>query len=181
MNRLLRRGAVNAVVGLSALYTVLPLLWLLLAALKNRDALSSGELFGTGDYSVLGNLSAVFTMEEGIYGRWYANSLLYAVGGALLGSMISVACGYAFDKYRFRHKEKLFGLVLAGVMVPPTVLAPAAVPDGVHRRPGEHLLGGVRAGAVQSVDRRLPAAAALLAVRTDGGEREVTGRSHVRW
>lgn len=62
-------------------------------------------------------------MEEGIYGRWYVNSLLYAVVGAALGSMVSVACGYAFDKYRFRGKEKLFGLVLAGVMVPPTVLA----------------------------------------------------------
>lgn len=36
---------------------------------------------------------------------------------------MSVACGYAFDKYRFRHKEKLFGLVLAAVMIPQTVLA----------------------------------------------------------
>lgn len=43
--------------------------------------------------------------------------------GAALGSLISVACGYAFDKYRFAHKEKLFGLVLAAVMVPQTVLA----------------------------------------------------------
>ncbi len=38
-------------------------------------------------------------------------------------ALLSVACGYAFDKYRFRHKEKLFGLVLAAVMVPQTVLA----------------------------------------------------------
>jgi multiple sugar transport system permease protein len=65
----------------------------------------------------------VFTMDKGIYGTWYVNSLLYAVLGAALSAMISVACGYAFDKYQFRHKEKLFGLVLAGVMVPQTVLA----------------------------------------------------------
>jgi len=45
------------------------------------------------------------------------------VVGALVGSLISVGTGYAFDKYDFRHKEKLFGLVLVGVMVPPTVLA----------------------------------------------------------
>ncbi|HKS50011.1 MAG TPA: hypothetical protein VJT49_33870 [Amycolatopsis sp.] len=29
---------------------------------------------------------------------------------------------YAFDKCDFRHREKLFGLVLVGVMVPPAVL-----------------------------------------------------------
>lgn len=54
---------------------------------------------------------------------WYVNSLLYAVVGAAISAMVSVAAGYAFDKYRFRHKEKLFGLVLAAVMVPQTVLA----------------------------------------------------------
>ncbi|GAA2087031.1 carbohydrate ABC transporter permease [Streptomyces albiaxialis] len=121
--RLLGRGAVNALVAVFVLYTLLPVLWLLLAAAKNRDALFSSDVLSLGDFSFLSNLSDLFAMEDGIYGRWYANSLLYAVGGALVGSMVSVACGYAFDKYRFRHKEKLFGLVLAGVMVPPTVLA----------------------------------------------------------
>ncbi|MGP3990367.1 carbohydrate ABC transporter permease [Streptomyces sp. 3N207] len=121
--RLLGRTAVNAVVGLSVLYTLLPVLWLLLAAAKNRDALFRSDLLSLGDFSLADNLSTLFAMEDGIYGRWYVNSLLYAVLGAALGSMVSVACGYAFDKYRFRGKEKLFGLVLAGVMVPPTVLA----------------------------------------------------------
>ncbi|GEB50146.1 carbohydrate ABC transporter permease [Streptomyces sp. NHF165] len=120
---LLGRGAVNALVGLSVLYTLLPVLWLLLASTKNRDALFRSDLFSSGDFSLARNLSDLFAMEGGIYGRWYVNSLLYAVLGAAIGAMVSVACGYAFDKYRFRHKEKLFGLVLAGVMVPPTVLA----------------------------------------------------------
>lgn len=121
--KLLGRGAVNAIVGLSVLYTVLPVLWLVLASAKNRDALFRSDLLSLGEFSLVENLSALFSMEDGIYGRWYVNSLLYAVLGALIGAMVSVACGYAFDKYRFRHKEKLFGLVLAGVMVPPTVLA----------------------------------------------------------
>ncbi|WP_051846740.1 carbohydrate ABC transporter permease [Streptomyces sp. NRRL F-5053] len=120
---MLGRGAVNALVGLSVLYTLLPVLWLLLASTKNRDALFRSDLFSSGDFSLARNLSDLFAMEGGIYGRWYVNSLLYAVLGAAIGAMVSVACGYAFDKYRFRHKEKLFGLVLAGVMVPPTVLA----------------------------------------------------------
>ncbi|GGV41001.1 carbohydrate ABC transporter permease [Streptomyces spectabilis] len=121
--RLLGRATVNAVVALCVLYTLLPVLWLVLAATKTRDALFSSSLLSFGDFSLVQNVKDVFAMDGGLYGRWYGNSLLYAVLGAALGALISVACGYAFDKYRFRHKEKLFGLVLAAVMVPQTVLA----------------------------------------------------------
>lgn len=121
--RLLGRTAVNTVVGVCVLYTLLPVLWLMLAATKDRDALFSSDLLSLDDLSLLANLRDVFVMDGGLYGRWYANSLLYAVLGAALGALVSVACGYAFDKYAFRHKEKLFGLVLAAVMVPQTVLA----------------------------------------------------------
>jgi multiple sugar transport system permease protein len=121
--RLLGRTAATTVVGIAVLYTVLPVLWLVLAASKNRDALFGSNILDFGNFSVGANLHALFTMDDGLYGRWYANSLLYAVVGAAVSALISVACGYAFDKFRFRHKEKLFGLVLAAVMVPQTVLA----------------------------------------------------------
>ncbi|AXK35262.1 carbohydrate ABC transporter permease [Streptomyces armeniacus] len=121
--RLLGRAAVNTIVALSVLYTLLPALWLVLAASKDRSALFSSDLLNLGDLSFTRNLGDLFAMDGGLYGRWYVNSLLYAVVGAALGALLSVACGYAFDKYRFRHKEKLFGLVLAAVMVPQTVLA----------------------------------------------------------
>ncbi|WSQ07134.1 carbohydrate ABC transporter permease [Streptomyces sp. NBC_01231] len=121
--RLLGRTTVNAVVLVSVLYTLLPALWLVLAASKGRDALFGSDLLSMSDFSFAQNLRDVFAMDGGLYGRWYLNSLLYAVLGAGIGALVSVACGYAFDKYRFRHKEKLFGLVLAAVMVPQTVLA----------------------------------------------------------
>lgn len=123
MNRVLGRTAVNLVMGIAVLYTLLPVLWLLLAATKNRDALFNSDVLSFKDFSFFENLGNVFTMDGGLYGRWYVNSLLYAVLGAAIAAMISVAAGYAFDKYHFRHKEKMFGLVLAAVMVPQTVLA----------------------------------------------------------
>ncbi len=121
--RVLGRSAVNVVVGISVLYTLLPMLWLVLAASKDRDALFGSDLFSAQGFSLLQNVGDVFGMDGGIYGRWYLNSLLYAVIGAAISALVSVAAGYAFDKYEFRHKEKLFGLVLAAVMVPQTVLA----------------------------------------------------------
>lgn len=121
--RLLGRAVVNLVVGISVLYTLLPVLWLVLAASKDRDALFGSDVLSPDHFSLGQNLKDLFAMDGGLYGRWYGNSLLYAVLGAALGAMVSIACGYAFDKYRFAHKEKLFALVLAAVMVPQTVLA----------------------------------------------------------
>ncbi|MGO1052009.1 carbohydrate ABC transporter permease [Crossiella sp. CA198] len=121
--RLFGRIAVNTVVGLFVLYTLLPVLWLLLAATKDRDALFNSDVLSLTNFSFWQNLTDVFTEDKGLFGRWYANSLLYAGVGAGISAVVSIACGYAFDKYVFRHKEKLFGLVLAAVMVPQTVLA----------------------------------------------------------
>ncbi|WP_425840504.1 carbohydrate ABC transporter permease [Streptomyces fractus] len=121
--RMLGRATVNVVVAISVLYTLLPVLWLVLASTKSRDALFSSSILSFSDFSLVQNLKDLFAMDGGLYSRWYGNSLLYAVVGAAIGALISVACGYAFDKYHFRHKEKLFGLVLAAVMVPQTVLA----------------------------------------------------------
>ncbi|NED89792.1 carbohydrate ABC transporter permease, partial [Streptomyces sp. SID11233] len=58
-----------------------------------------------------------------VYFRWYLNSLLYAGVGAALCAFVCVAAGYTFHVYRFPAKEKLFGLVLLGVLVPTTALA----------------------------------------------------------
>lgn len=57
-------------------------------------------------------------MDGGPYGRRYGNSLVHAV----LGALISTACGYTFGRYRFAHREKLSGLAPAAVMVLQTVL-----------------------------------------------------------
>jgi multiple sugar transport system permease protein len=120
---LLGRTTVNVVVGIAVLYTVLPVLWLVLASTKNVDALFQSDLLSLRDFSFVDNVEELFAMDKGLYSRWYLNSVLYAVIGAAVSAFVSIAAGYAFDKYAFRHKEKLFGLVLAAVMVPQTVLA----------------------------------------------------------
>lgn len=118
----LSRTAVNAVLLLVAAYTLMPLVWLVLAATKNRRDLFATEPFAFGEFHFLANLGQVFTHDDGIFGRWLGNSLLYTLVGSTLSALISVACGHAFHAYSFRYKEKLFGVVLAGVLIPATVL-----------------------------------------------------------
>jgi multiple sugar transport system permease protein len=114
--------AVNTALVLAAAYTLFPAAWMLLAAAKTGAGLMAG-VFSLKDLDLAGNLSRLVHQDHGIYLRWCLNSLLYAGGGAVLCALVSVAAGYAFDKYAFRGKEKLFALVLVGVLVPTSATA----------------------------------------------------------
>lgn len=122
-NRWMSKTAVNGFLLLAVVYMLFPLVWLVTAATKDTGDLLAGNAFSFDGFNLGENLSNIATYGDGIYFRWYANSLLYAGFGALACSLICVAAGYAFDKYEFRGKEKLFGLVLMGVLVPTTALA----------------------------------------------------------
>ncbi|MFE0734080.1 carbohydrate ABC transporter permease [Streptomyces sp. NPDC058855] len=119
----LSRAAVNGALLLAVAYTLLPLVWLVTAATKDAGGLLAGNAFSFEGFDLGGNLSRLAAHQDGVYFRWYANSLLYAGLGALACSLVSVAAGYAFHVHDFRGKEKLFGLVLMGVLVPTTALA----------------------------------------------------------
>lgn len=115
--------AVNGALVLATAYTVLPLFWLLTASAKNTGDLIGGRSLSLSDLHLVENLQTLATHGDGIYFRWYLNSLLYAGLGALLCAFLCICAGYAFYVHSFRGKEKLFGLVLLGVLVPPTALA----------------------------------------------------------
>ncbi|MFB7865226.1 carbohydrate ABC transporter permease [Streptomyces sp. NPDC056069] len=119
----LSKTAVNGALVLAVVYMLFPLVWLLTAATKDAGGLLAGNAFSFEGFDLGGNLSRLAAYDDGVYVRWYLNSLLYAGLGALGCSLVSVAAGYAFDKYDFPGKEKLFGVVLLGVLVPTTALA----------------------------------------------------------
>lgn len=122
-SRWMSKTAVNGFLVLAVVYMLFPLVWLVTAATKDTGDLLAGNAFSFEGFNLGENLSNLASYGDGIYFRWYLNSLMYAGGGAIVCSLICVAAGYAFDKYEFRGKEKLFGLVLMGVLVPTTALA----------------------------------------------------------
>ncbi|MEU8630440.1 carbohydrate ABC transporter permease [Streptomyces sp. NPDC048669] len=121
--RWMSKTAVNGFLLLAVVYMLFPLVWLVTAATKDTGGLLAGNAFSFDGFNLGENLSNLASYGDGIYFRWYLNSLGYAGGGALVCSLICVAAGYAFDKYSFRGKDQLFGLVLMGVLVPTTALA----------------------------------------------------------
>ncbi|WP_344531494.1 carbohydrate ABC transporter permease [Streptomyces albiaxialis] len=112
-----------SLLAVAALYFLLPVYWLVVSSTK-----SSGDLFGTfglwfADPRPFERLGDMLEFNDGIFLRWTLNSLLYAGGGALAATLFSAAAGYALAIYRFRGREAVFNVVLAGVLLPHTVLA----------------------------------------------------------
>ncbi|MFD7706315.1 carbohydrate ABC transporter permease [Streptomyces sp. NPDC059785] len=112
----------TATLLLGALYCLLPVAWVAIAATKSGRELFSTFTFwpGTGFTQNVKDLNAY---RDGVYWRWMANSALYAGLGALLSTAVSALSGYALAVYRFRGREAVFNVLLTGVLVPPVILA----------------------------------------------------------
>ncbi|MGW5019087.1 carbohydrate ABC transporter permease [Streptomyces cacaoi] len=123
--RTLRPGRIVlvGVVTLAALYFLLPVYWLVIAATKSNASLYGSFGLWFDAPRLLDNLGRVFSYGGHIYPRWALNSLLYAGVGAVLATLLSAAAGFALAKYRFRGREAVFKFVLAGVLLPSTALA----------------------------------------------------------
>ena len=121
-----RRGGLLPTAALlaGAVYCLLPVLWVLLAATKTR-----AELFSTFTYApsfhggLVSNVRDLFAYGDGRFALWARNSLLYAGAGAALSTVVSAAAGYALAKYRFRGRTVIFNILLAGVLLPQITLA----------------------------------------------------------
>lgn len=123
MSERVKRAVVTAGLAVAAVYFLLPIAWLSVAATKDPETLFGSFGFALDDPRPLQNLSDLFEFRDGLYLRWTVNSVIYAGGGALAATLLAAAAGYALAKYRFRGREALFNIVLGGVLVPATVLA----------------------------------------------------------
>ncbi|MGX5715864.1 carbohydrate ABC transporter permease [Arthrobacter sp. MAHUQ-56] len=115
---------VTGLLVVAALYFLVPVYWVVVAATK-----TSGDLFATNGFLfaphfvLWDNLANVLAYGDGIFVRWFLNSILYAGVGALAATYFAAAGGYALAKYNFRGNSLIFGLILGGVLVPGTATA----------------------------------------------------------
>jgi multiple sugar transport system permease protein len=112
----------SIILMVGAIYTLVPIAWVVAASTKSRGELFSSFSFlpGTGFWQNLIDLS---TYEGGQYWRWALNSLIYAGVGSGISTLISAAAGFALARYRFRGRALVFTVLLAGVMLPQITLA----------------------------------------------------------
>ncbi|WP_406350583.1 carbohydrate ABC transporter permease [Streptomyces sp. NBC_00658] len=119
-----RSVLLTVLTGLILLYTVVPLVWLVISATKTMDGLAnSSGLWFSNDFALWDNISQTFTYHDGIFVRWLLNTLLYVVLGAGGATLLAILGGYALAKFNFPGKRAVFAVVIGAVAVPGTALA----------------------------------------------------------
>ncbi|MEV4423783.1 carbohydrate ABC transporter permease [Streptomyces sp. R-07] len=112
------------VTGLVLVYTLLPLAWLLINATKDQKGLlDSSGLWFADDVNLWDNITRTLTYDDGVFVRWFLNTLLYVFAGAGGATVLAVLGGYALAKYDFPGRKAIFAVVIGAVAVPGTALA----------------------------------------------------------
>lgn len=112
------------VTGLVLVYTLLPLVWLVINATKDQNGLlDSFGLWFADDVNFWDNITRTLTYDDGVFVRWLLNTLLYVVAGAGGATVLAVLGGYALAKYDFPGRKAVFAVVLGAVAIPGTALA----------------------------------------------------------
>lgn len=108
---------------LALVYFLLPLYWVIVSSTKN-----DGELFSTYGLSLAfpmhigDNFHRLFTAQNGIFPRWFLNSVIYGVAVGAGATLVSAMTGYAFAKFQFPGRRFWFTVVLGTITVPFTAL-----------------------------------------------------------
>lgn len=120
-----RRSVVLTIVmALFVLYSVVPLLWLIINATKSQPDLYStfGLWFGK-HFNLFQNVVDTLTYRDGIFVKWFGNTLLYVVVGAGGATLLATVAGYGLAKFTFPGKRAVFAVILGAIAVPGTALA----------------------------------------------------------
>ena len=112
------RAITYAFLLLMALIIIFPFYWMIISSLKTVEEyrLAIPTLFPK--YIDWRNYIQVFTNEDLLLGRLFANTLYVGVVSTILSLVITVLSAFAFARLEFKGKNALFAFLLATMMIP---------------------------------------------------------------
>jgi multiple sugar transport system permease protein len=114
----------TALTGIVLIYSLIPLVWLLINATKTQGDLYAFRGFKFAPaFALWSNISDTLGYNNGVFVRWFINTLLYVVVGAGGATALAVIGGYGLAKFNFAGKRAVFAIVLGAIAVPGTALA----------------------------------------------------------
>jgi multiple sugar transport system permease protein len=116
-NRLFNRICAGVLVAFALLWLV-PMLWALDTALKpNEETTRTTWLIENPTFDAFGRV-----LRDTDILRWFGSSLIISTMTAVGTVIVASLAGFAFSRMRFKYRNHLFFLVLAGIMIPGQVL-----------------------------------------------------------
>jgi len=108
-----------AILAGTAVITLIPIVWMLLTALKTSAEVSADPPTWIPKTLRWENFSDAWNFAP--FGRYLINSLVMAGGIAITQVATSALAAYAFARLRFRGRDLLFYLYLGTLIIPPQV------------------------------------------------------------
>jgi multiple sugar transport system permease protein len=118
---LLRRAISTGLVLLGAAIVLLPFAWMLSVSLKPADEIFTREIAFWPSRLEWENYVEAFTAVD--LTRYLLNGVIVCAGILVFQILFAVPCAYALAQRRFRARTLVFGMVLAGLLVPYHVTA----------------------------------------------------------
>jgi multiple sugar transport system permease protein len=114
----------TVIMAIVVIYSLLPLFWLFVSSTKTQaELLSSFGLWFSGPFSLFDNIGATLSYDNGVFVRWFLNTVLYVVVGAGGATFLAALGGYGLAKFNFPGKKGVFAVVIGAVAIPGTALA----------------------------------------------------------
>jgi multiple sugar transport system permease protein len=114
----------TVIMTIGVLYSLLPLFWLFVSSTKTQaELLNSFGLWFSGPFAFFDNIVATLSYDDGVFVRWFLNTLLYVVVGAGGATFLAALGGYGLAKFNFPGKKAVFAVVIGAVAIPGTALA----------------------------------------------------------
>ncbi|MCU7727651.1 carbohydrate ABC transporter permease [Actinoplanes sp. KI2] len=120
-----RSLTLTVLTSIVAIYSLIPLVWLLINSTKTQEGLLSsfGLWFDDGKFALWENIRQTLTYDNGVFLRWLGNTVLYVVVGAGGATFLATLAGYGLAKFDFVGRRGVFAVVIGAVAVPGTALA----------------------------------------------------------
>ena len=119
MKRALASSAWTGLLIVGALLTLIPLLWMVSASFMPTGEANSFPPRLLPSAPTWEHYATLFTRLDVL--RNFRNSAIVAVSATLLSILINAMAGYAFAKLRFGGRERIFGILLAALVIPAQV------------------------------------------------------------
>ncbi len=125
----LKRGTVTALTTccvLFALFTLAPVVWVIINSTKTQS-----NIFGSFGFWFASPFEFFHTFAnlfrdidgDGTYANWFLNTVLYSLSGGIGATVLAVLGGYGFARFEFRGSKAFFAIIIAGLLVPITLVA----------------------------------------------------------
>ena len=119
----LSRAFITVLLGVFALFFLIPIVWLLLAPTKDARGLLLDGPFAFGSFEALvENWNQLFAFQGGVFLTWLGNSTFYSFTALVITLVISIPAGYALAHFEFRGRKTLLFTTLIVMLIPNTAL-----------------------------------------------------------